>query len=91
MTILRIRGIKKVRARGRIYYYHRATGKRIHAEFASAAFLAEVESLNHNAGAMRALPGTLGGLIDAYRESPEFTRLAPRTQADYEKVLAYLH
>lgn len=37
------------------------------------------------------IPGTLGGLIEAYRASPEFReQLAPRTRSDYQKVFNYL-
>src|SRR5262249_29118966 len=35
-------------------------------------------------------PGTLGALIAAYRASPEFELLAPRTRADYQKVFDYV-
>ena len=35
-------------------------------------------------------PGTLGLLICAYRSSPAFQDLAPRTQSDYQKVFDYL-
>jgi integrase len=35
-------------------------------------------------------PGTLSGLIAAYRASPEFAALAVRTRADYQRVFDYL-
>ncbi|MGQ0663658.1 MAG: tyrosine-type recombinase/integrase [Pseudomonadota bacterium] len=34
--------------------------------------------------------GTLGALIGAYRASPEFVNLAPRTQYDYQRIFDYL-
>jgi hypothetical protein len=37
------------------------------------------------------MPGTLGGLIEAYRGSPEFReQLVPRTRSDYQTGFDYL-
>ena len=103
--IVRIRGVKRVRSKGRTYYYHRATGTRITAPPHSAAFVAEVHRLDETAatGVQKTLAarkkegpgapyrtGTWGALVAAYRTSPEFSRLAPRTKSDYGKVLDYL-
>jgi integrase len=90
--IVRVRGVNKVRAKGRIYYYHRASGVRLRAEFGSAAFFLELDRLNATPPAATAQnkPGTWGALVTAYRGSPEFGRLAERTRADYQKVLDYL-
>lgn len=89
MVEIKVGGVKLYRSRGKLYAYHRRTGTRIRAEFGTAAFLAEVERLN---GSVPANPraGTLGALIVAYRRSPEFLELAPRTRADYQKVFDYL-
>ncbi|MEM7522680.1 MAG: tyrosine-type recombinase/integrase [Pseudomonadota bacterium] len=91
MPKIKVRGVKVVRVKGREYHYHRATMTRIEAPPNTAAYLAEIERLN---GIVAAAPsprdGTLGGLIDAYRLSPEFTELAPRTRQDYERVLLWL-
>lgn len=91
MPDIRVRGVKMVRSKGREYHYHRATGRRIVAEPGTAAYLTEVECLN---GLVAAIPepldGTLGGMVDAYRLSPEFRQLAPRTRRDYEGVLDWL-
>jgi integrase len=86
---IKVPGVKIYRSRSKLYAYHRRTGARIRAPFGTAAFLAEVERLN---GAQPAAPrpGTLGALIAAYRRSPEFLGLAPRTRADYQKVFDYL-
>ncbi len=94
MTTLRIRHIKKVRAKGRLYYYDRISGRRIHAPFGSPEFLAELETARQ-AGpekkpSHREKPGTFGALVTRYRASPEFQSLAPRTRADYQRVLDYL-
>jgi integrase len=89
MVEIKVRGVKVYRSRGKVYAYHRKTGKRIRAPFGTAAFLTEVERLN---GAQPAdpRPGTLGSLIAAYRRSPEFLELAPRTRSDYQKMFDYL-
>lgn len=94
MVTVKIPGLNKVRAKGRIYYYHRATGTRIQAEFGTAEFVAEVEALNKprkDIGASRTIPGSLGALIAAYRDpdNPEFAGLAASTKADYLEVLDY--
>lgn len=86
---IRVPGVKIYRSRGKIYVYHRRTGARIRATIGTAAFLAEIERLNGQLPA-DPRPGTLGALIAAYRRSPEFLELAPRTRADYQKVFDYL-
>jgi integrase len=92
-----VRGVKIYRSRGKLFVYHRKTGKRLQppdgmstADFInSAAFLAAVEKLDVSKP-RAALPGTLGALITAYRRSPEFLELAARTCSDYQKVFDYL-
>jgi hypothetical protein len=44
--IVRIRGVKKARAKGRIYYYHRRTGIRLPDDTRSGEFVAAVARLN---------------------------------------------
>lgn len=91
MVVMRMRGIKRVKSKGRVYYYHRATGRRIEAEPGSAAFIRLVEIFDGlHSPEPAARDGTLGGLIAAYRASPEFTGLAERTRKDYQKVFDYL-
>ena len=91
--IVRMHGIKKVRSKGRLYFYHRKTGERIIAAPNTIAFAVEIERLDQMA---RPSPeqekkrGTIGALIAAYRASPEYVRLADRTRADYGKVFDYL-
>ena len=101
-VIVRVKGIKRVRSKGRLYYYHRATGTRIMAPPRSAAFIAEVHRLDaapitvraatprHEARPAPHKAGSWGALVAAYRASPEFARLAPRTKRDYGGVLDYL-
>jgi integrase len=89
--MVRIKGVKRVRSRGRVYYYDRVSGKRIKASPDTPQFFTEVDELRR-AVKPRAVPrpGSLGGLIEEYRASPEFAALAPRTRADYQKVFDYL-
>jgi integrase len=89
--IVRVKGIKRVRSKGRIYYYDRQTGRRVTAPYGSPAFFEEINHLRDIAKVRPKIPGTLGGLIEAYRASPEFReQLAPRTRSDYQKVFNYL-
>lgn len=93
--LMRIKGIKPVtvRKKGQIYryYYHRATNKRILAPFGTAAFAAEVATLDIRAKELTPQDGSLQALIIAYRKSPEFTQqLKPRTRSDYDRFFDYL-
>jgi integrase len=92
--ILRLKGVKTVRAKGRVYHYHRASGTRLMAEPGTPAFAAEFEAAErrHASGADKTAsePGTWGRLVEDFRKSPEWQRLAPRTRADYQDVLDYL-
>src|ERR1700732_4126639 len=89
--IVRIRGGKRTRVKGRLYSSHRATKTRIPAPPGTAAFAAEVAKLDQT-GSRR--PGveraTWGALVAAYRKSPEFAGLAERTSSDYPKVFDHL-
>ncbi len=89
MTSIKVRGVNRVRAKGRLYYYHRATGQRIQADPSdAAAFAAEVAALNTNklSDSPMALPGTLGGLIGAYRGASAFLDLAQDTRKGYQRA-----
>jgi len=89
-----VRGVKKVTSKGRTYYYHRRSGVRIEIDPSAEpeAFAARVHNLNSQG--LRRVPkapdGTLGGVIASYRDSSEFSSLAPRTKRDYLRVLNYL-
>jgi len=84
-------GVQLIRGKdGHVRAYHRKTKTRLTAAIGSPEFLAEVDALNNGRAKKAPLRGTLAGLFDAYRESPEFRGLAPRTRADYEKVFLFL-
>jgi integrase len=89
MTSIKVRGVNRVRAKGRHYYYHRASGKRIQADPTdAAAFAAEVAALsaNKSRNTTEARPGTLGGLITAYRGASAFLELAQDTRKGYQRA-----
>ncbi|MFC3674709.1 tyrosine-type recombinase/integrase [Ferrovibrio xuzhouensis] len=86
-----VKGVNKVRAKGRVYYYHRATGTRLQQMPGTAEFIREIAALDSAGVAQaRSLPGSLGAMIAAYRGSPEFLGLADLTKRDYNKVFDYL-
>lgn len=87
----KLKGVHKVTARGRVYYYHRPTRTRIKARYGTIDFDREVTALNLRVPKVReSRPGTLGGLIAAYRASPEFAAKKPRTRALDDTILAWL-
>ena len=73
---IRLKGVKRVRSKGRIYFYHRATGARINARPGTEEFLIEIKQLNDRTKVQGPLAGSLGALIETYRRSPEFAALA---------------
>lgn len=88
-------GLKPVRARlaggeVRTYWYHRATGTRLKNDPRTAAGLLEVAGLDRQAEGLKtaqtAATGTLAGLWEDYRRSPEWKGLKPRTRSDYQAV-----
>src|SRR3954454_3664285 len=82
--IMRIRGVKPVRSKGRLYLYHRATGERIYADPSEPAAVArEVERLNAKAKVKASTPGTLLAVQEAYRRSPFWRDLRPATRLSY--------
>ena len=90
MTIIRIKGLKQYRAKGRWYAYHRKTGIRLKAEFGTAEFIAELAALERKLKTKEALPGTLGMLLSSYRGSPTYADLAAATQQGYARMMNIL-
>jgi integrase len=98
VTRVRVRGFKLFRDRhGKWRCYHRRTGKPIDlvkAPLGTAAFFAACAAIAAEEATqvkvVAAKPGTLGLLIHKYCASDAFGRLKPRTQADYQRIFAYL-
>jgi integrase len=88
----RIKGIKRYQhpVSGLWYCYHRKTGKRIKADWRTAAFYLEVAALDAAVKAAEPVPASLGLLIAEYRTSPAWTPLKPKTRKGYEWALALL-
>ncbi len=78
----------------RIYWYHRATGRRLQHDPTSADGLLEVRALDDSAkvksAVSDALRGSYADLWARYRESPEWQGLKPRTRSDYQAVRDWL-
>ena len=95
MPFIRVKGFQIFKDRhGKQRCYHRKTKAVVDLKrfpMGSAEFLAEcarIAGLLNLAAASR--PGTLGALIVAYRSSPAFQELAPRTRRDYQRCFDYL-
>jgi integrase len=90
MTIVRVKGIKRYRVRGRWYAYHRRTKTSIKSEFGTGAFFAELAAIEKKLKRDQALPGTVGGLLACYRASPTYADLAPATKVGYGRMMNIL-
>jgi len=90
MTVMRVKGLKRYRVKGRWYTYHRETGARLKGEFGTAQFIAELATLERKVKAAKALPGTLGGLFATYRISPAHLNLSPATRHGYARMMNLL-
>jgi integrase len=90
MTIVRLKGVKRYRVRGRWFAYHHKTGTRIKSEFGTGAFFAELAAIEKKLKRDQALPGTLGLLFTSYRTSPTYADLAPATKAGYGRMMNIL-
>ncbi|MEM1039404.1 MAG: tyrosine-type recombinase/integrase [Pseudomonadota bacterium] len=69
----------------RVYYYHRATGERLHGKPGSSQFLSDYAAAEKLLTDRNA--GTVSGLIRDYALSPEFGLLAASTQKEYGRKL----
>jgi integrase len=95
MPFVRVKGFQIFKDRhGKQRCYHRKTKAVVDLKrfpMGSAGFIAEcarIDGLLNSATDIR--PSTLGALIVAYRSSPAFQGLAPRTQQDYQRFIDYL-
>lgn len=95
MTFVRVKGFKIFKDRhGKARCYHRASNTAVDLKahpMGSAGFIAECARITALAAKGHdTKPGTLGLLICRYRAHAAFRDLAPRTQADYQKIFDYL-
>src|SRR4051812_4092506 len=90
MPIIRIKGVKRYRSKGRVYAYHRSTGVRLKCEFGTGAFFAELAALEGKLKTQSPLPGTLGQLMASYRSSPAYADLATSTRDGYARRINLL-
>lgn len=83
--IVRLKGVKRVRSKGRTYYYHRQSMTRLPGQPGSPEFVRALSSLKVTSNT--SATGSLGGLVYAYRGSPEFVALAPSSKRRYNTIL----
>lgn len=87
MTIMRLPHVKRVRAKGRDYWYHRKTNERLPAEpQARAARILEINRGLKPSAAPRP-HGSFDALIAAYRASAEYASLKPGSRRVYGHYL----
>lgn len=87
--IVRLDGIKRVKSKGHVYYYHRKTMKRLPGLPGSAEFVAKLRELDAPKQS-DALPGTLGAIVTRYKRSSEYTELGAGTHRQYQIRLGRL-
>lgn len=85
--IVRLKGVKKVKSKGKTYYYHRKTMTRLPGAPGSAQFVSTLTTLNTKQQSRKWGADTLGSLTKEYRSSPEFAGLAPSTRQTYQAIL----
>lgn len=87
--------IQAVRAKGRVYHYFRRDGmprERLTGEPESAEFIARYAELVRQSEDLPTRPDldTLAETIVAYKSSPDFIQLKPKTRKDYTRYLDLL-
>ncbi len=88
--IVRLKHVKRVRAKGRTYWYHRITGERLPTDREERA--ARVLEINRTrkGTARKIAPGSLADVIAQYKQAPEFRELRDRTRHNYAIYLDLL-
>ncbi len=85
--IVRLKHVKRVRVKGRTYWYHRITGERLPDDREERA--ARVMDVNRTlkGTARKTARGSLADVITQYKRSPEYRQLRERTQQEYAGYL----
>ncbi len=89
MVWIKLKHVRKVRSKGRVYYYHRKTGERLPEDIAERA----ARALEINAGLgkpRRPREGTLAAVATEYRKSPEYKSLRTKTRKNYARCIDFL-
>ena len=88
MVRVELRGIAKVKAKGRTYYYAWRGGPRLRGEPGSAEFMA---SFNEAIESLRLPePGKFRSVVVAYKASAEYTKLADSTRKNWAPWLDHI-
>ena len=88
MVSVRLKGIHRVRAKGRVYYYAWRGGPRLQGSPGSPEFISGFEQAHAARKAPSTAKGTFAGIIAAYRASPAYTGLGVHTTRAYAAHLA---
>jgi len=89
---VRLKGVNKVTmklASGKtvVYYYHRASGKRLAGVPGTSAFAASMADAEKSM--LTRTDGTLAGLIRGFEQTAKWRKLAPSTQKEYVRILKF--
>ncbi len=79
-----LKGIHRIKSRGRYYYYAWRGGPRIKGEPGTPEFVASYNAAHEKRKEVSL--DTVGGLVKHYKASQEYKNLSPRTRKDYGPV-----
>ena len=89
MVWIKVKHIKRVRSKGRVYHYHQVTGERLPDD--PEERIKRAIEINASLGKpRRPREGTLAAVATEYRKSPEYKGLRPKTQKNYLRYLDLL-
>ncbi|MAC89694.1 MAG: site-specific recombinase [Maricaulis sp.] len=84
-TEVEIDGLHCPKVKGRRYVYDRKTKYRFSSDYGTWELVEEIKQYRASLpGQNCTRPGTWGGLVRAFKKSPEWRELAPRTRKDYD-------
>ena len=88
--IVRLKHVKRVRSKGRIYWYHQITRERLPDDREERA--ARVLEVNRTmkGSARKIAPGSLADIVAQYKRAPEFQNLRGSTRGPYSVLLDLL-
>ena len=83
MVNVNVPGIKPVKRDKRIYWYHRKTGERLPDDEVKRVARAIEINASLDGPRRKAGAGSVGALVEMYRQAPEYRQLAPSSQELY--------